>query len=114
MAVVYATDTKAAVLGVSPALIQRHGVVSGPVARAMAAGARKSFEADVGLATTGVAGPTELDGAPVGTVVVAVSGPLGEADRQIRLPGTRGNVRMLATSVALNLLRLYLLDALDR
>ena len=113
-AVVYATDTKPSVLGVDAALIEEHGVVSGPVARAMAAGARRAFDADIGLATTGVAGPTALDGVPVGTVVVAVSGPLGDADRQIRLPGNRDNVRILATSVALNLVRLYLLGAIDR
>jgi len=112
--VAYATDSKPSVLDVDPALIERHGVVSGPVARAMAAGARRVLEADVGLATTGVAGPAELDGKPVGSLVVAVSGPLGEVDREIRLPGERDNVRRLATTVALNLLRLYLLEALDR
>ena len=113
-AVVYATETKPSVLGVDAALISQYGVVSGPVARAMAAGARRAFGADVGLATTGVAGPTELDGVPVGTVVVAVSGPSGDAERQIRLPGDRATVRTLSTSVALNLVRLYLLGALDR
>jgi competence/damage-inducible protein CinA-like protein len=113
-AVVYATDAKTAVLDVDAAVVERHGVVSGAVAVAMAAGARSSFGADVGLATTGVAGPTELDGKPVGTLVAAVSGPLGDVAREIRLPGDRDNVRRLGTSVALNLLRLYLLDALDR
>ena len=109
----YATDSKRSVVDVDPELIERHGVVSGPVARAMAAGARRALEADVGLGTTGVAGPTELEGTPVGTVVVAVSGPLGDYDRRIRLPGERDNVRRLATSVALNLVRLYLLEALE-
>jgi competence/damage-inducible protein CinA-like protein len=112
-AIVYATDSKASALGVDPALISKHGVVSGPVARAMASRARELFDAEVGVATTGVAGPTELDGTPVGTVVVAVSGPLGEADRAIRLPGERETVRRLATTVALNLVRLYLIEALD-
>jgi nicotinamide-nucleotide amidase len=112
--VAYATDTKPSVLDVDPALIERYGVVSGPVARAMAAGTRRALDADVGLATTGVAGPASLEGRPVGTVVAAVSGPLGDVDREIRLPGDRDNVRRLATSVALNLLRLYLLDALER
>ncbi|MGH2785963.1 MAG: competence/damage-inducible protein A [Actinomycetota bacterium] len=109
----YATDAKSSALGVDPALIERHGVVSAAVARAMAAGARKAFDADVGLATTGVAGPTELDGKPVGTVVLAVSGPLGEFDRQVHLPGDRATIRRIASGAGLNLCRLYLLEALD-
>ena len=109
----YATDAKSAVLDVDPSLIEEHGVVSGPVARAMAAGARKSLDADVGIATTGVAGPTELDGKPVGTVVLAVSGPMGEFDREVHLPGDRSTIRRIASGAALNLCRLYLLEALD-
>ena len=112
--VAYATEAKPGVLGVDPSLIEEHGVVSGPVARAMAAGVRRVLEADVGLATTGVAGPTELDGVPVGTVVMAVSGPLGDYDREVRMPGDRANVRRLATTTGLNLVRLYLLEALER
>ena len=112
--VAYATDAKPSALDVPQELIDEHGVVSGPVARAMAAGARSLLGADVGLGTTGVAGPTELDGVPVGTVVIAVSGPNGEVDREVRLPGERDTVRRLATAAALNLVRLYLLDSLDR
>jgi len=112
--VAYATDAKPTTLGVDEELIEMHGVVSGPVARAMARGARAALDADVGLATTGVAGPTELDRVPVGTIVVAVSGPLGDADREVRLPGERHTIRRLATTTALNLLRLYLIEALDR
>ena len=109
----YATDAKSAVLDVDPSLIDEHGVVSGPVARAMAAGARKELDADVGIATTGVAGPTEFDGKPVGTVVLAVSGPMGEFDREVHLPGDRTTIRRIASGAALNLCRLYLLEALD-
>jgi nicotinamide-nucleotide amidase len=112
--VAYAADAKPSALGVDPALIDEHGVVSIPVARAMAAGVRGVMDADVGLATTGVAGPTSLEGKPVGTVVLAVSGPRGDAAREVQLPGSRDNVRRLATAGALNLLRLYLLDALER
>ena len=111
--VAYATEAKPRTLDVDEALISEHGVVSAPVARAMAAGARRALDADVGIATTGVAGPTELDGVPVGTVVLAVSGPLGDADRRLRLPGERDTVRRLATTSALNLLRLYLIEALE-
>jgi len=109
----YATDSKSSVLGVDQALIDEHGVVSGPVACAMAAGVREAMEADIGIATTGVAGPAELDGRPVGTVVLAVSGPLGDADREVHLPGDRATIRRIASGAALNLCRLYLLEALD-
>jgi len=109
----YATDAKSSVLGVDDSLIEEHGVVSGPVARAMAAGAREALDADIGIATTGVAGPTELDGRPVGTVVLAVSGPMGEFDREVHLPGDRSTIRRIASGAALNLCRLYLLEALD-
>ena len=109
----YATDAKSSVLDVDPALIEEHGVVSGPVARAMAAGARKALDADVAIATTGVAGPTELDGKPVGTVVLAVSGPMGDVDREVHLPGDRSTIRRIASGAAMNLCRLYLLEALD-
>lgn len=108
----YGTDSKQALLGVDRRLIDRHGVVSAQVAAAMAAGVRRELDADVGVATTGVAGPSSLDDVPVGTVVIAVAGPLGDAVREIHLPGDRANIRRLATAAALNLTRLYLLEAL--
>ncbi len=72
-AVTYQTPTKTALLGVPEELIATHGVVSAPVAEAMAKGAAKTFQADVTVATTGFAGPgggTEHE--PVGTVYIAV------------------------------------------
>ncbi|MFN2613345.1 MAG: competence/damage-inducible protein A [Actinomycetota bacterium] len=107
--VAYATDVKASVLDVPQETLDEHGPVSVPVAVAMAAGARARLGADVGVATTGVAGPAE-QGQPVGTVVVAVSGPLGDVARELRLPGDRNTIRTLATTAALNLARLYLLE----
>jgi len=107
----YATEVKEDVLDVSGWVLEEHGPVSAPVARAMAGGARDKLKADVAVAITGVAGPAE-QGRPIGTVVLAVMGPLGEAAREIRLPGDRNTVRTLATSAGLNLVRLYLLEAL--
>ncbi len=106
----YATEVKEDLLAVPAWVLDEHGPVSEPVARAMAAGARDRLKADVAVALTGVAGPTE-QGRPIGTVVVAVAGPLGEAAREVRLPGDRNTVRTLAVSAALNLVRLYLLEA---
>jgi competence/damage-inducible protein CinA-like protein len=106
----YATDVKEDVLAVPGWVLEEHGPVSEPVARAMASGARARLKADVAVALTGVAGPSE-QGRPVGTVVIAVAGPLGEVVREVRLPGDRNTVRTLAVSGGLNLVRLYLLEA---
>ena len=87
------------------------GVADGPVvtieaAAAMAEGARRVLGGDVGLATTGVAGPSEQEGRPVGTAVVGLALP-GSAPEavELRLPGDRERVRQLATISALNALR---------
>jgi nicotinamide-nucleotide amidase len=107
--VAYATDVKEDVLGVPGWVLEEHGPVSEPVARAMASGARDRLKVDVAVALTGVAGPSE-QGRPAGTVVIAVAGPLGEVAREVRLPGDRNTVRTLAVSGGLNLVRLYLLE----
>ncbi|HEU0104030.1 MAG TPA: competence/damage-inducible protein A [Mycobacteriales bacterium] len=103
--VVYATDAKATVAGVPDALLAEHGAVSEPTALALAVGARDRLGADWGVATTGVAGPDEQEGKPVGTVHVAVAGPTGQKARSVRVPGDRDRVRVLATTAALDLLR---------
>ncbi|HXG36056.1 MAG TPA: competence/damage-inducible protein A [Dehalococcoidia bacterium] len=67
----YVPETKIA-LGVSPELIDRHGVVSTEVAADMARAARETARADIGVGVTGVAGPDPLEDKPPGTVHVAV------------------------------------------
>ncbi len=70
----YSNAAKTELLGVSAALIEQHGAVSEPVARAMAAGAVAHSHAQVSLAVTGVAGPTGgSPSKPVGTVCFAWS-----------------------------------------
>lgn len=101
----YATDVKSSVLGVDPALIDRHGAVSAECAAAMARCATRLFGADWAAATTGVAGPTEQDGRPVGTVFVAVAGPAGESEvGALALSGDRAFIRRAAADAALELL----------
>ena len=99
----YATDLKASVLGVDSALLTRVGAVDGEVARQMAVGVRRLCGANIGIATTGVAGPDEQDGKPVGTVYVAVVGP--DLDRvsvvPARLSGNRAEIQAAATRLAL-------------
>jgi nicotinamide-nucleotide amidase len=106
--VVYATDLKESLAGVPGPLLDAHGAVSEATAAALAAGARDRLGADWGLATTGVAGPSEQDGQPVGTVFVAVAGPEGGEVRRLQLPGDRAQVRALSVTYALDLLRRHL------
>jgi nicotinamide-nucleotide amidase len=105
--VAYSNDAKVKLLGVPAELIERHGAVSDEVAEALAAGAIERFEADFGIGLTGVAGP---DGGtaekPVGHVCFCVMERDGDKIvRAIDLPGSRGDVRDRATTVALHLLR---------
>ena len=105
-AIVYATEAKAAALGVPAELLAERGAVDPDVALAMAAGARQRFGADYGLATTGVAGPAEQDGRPVGTVYVALTGPaIPDVVRAARFGGGRARIRRATVQLALDLLR---------
>jgi len=67
--VAYATEVKQSVLGLAPSILEH--VVSEPVAAAMASGAARVLSADIGVSTTGVAGPDSLDGQGPGTVWLA-------------------------------------------
>jgi nicotinamide-nucleotide amidase len=102
--VVYATDLKHALAGVDEKLLADRGPVDPDVARALATGARERCGADWGLATTGVAGPEPQDGVPVGLVYVAVSSAAGETVRELRLGGSRAEVRTDSVTAVLNLL----------
>jgi nicotinamide-nucleotide amidase len=100
----YATDLKAQVLGVDEGLLARAGAVDADVAEQMARGVRALMGTTYGLATTGVAGPDEADGKPVGTVYVAVAGPGSSRVRALSLPGDRGQVRAQSVLAVLGLL----------
>ncbi len=102
--VAYATDVKASVLGVDPVLLERVGAVHGTVAAQLAEGVRRVLGTDLGVSTTGVAGPDPADGQPVGTVFVGVSGPGGTAVEQHAFTGDRAAVRRDSVAAALDLL----------
>jgi nicotinamide-nucleotide amidase len=101
--VAYATDLKATLLGVDAALLAARGPVDPEVAMAMAEGVRRRLGADVGLATTGVAGPDPQDGHVPGTVHVAVAAPTTTRVRSMLLAGGRGEVRAGARAAVLAL-----------
>ena len=107
----YATDVKFDVLGVPEG-----PVVSLEAAAAMAAGARRVLGADVGIGVTGVAGPDEQEGHPVGTVFVGIDlGPLGgdvgPESFHVPLFGDRLQIRQFTVITAMNALRLKLLSS---
>ena len=102
--VAYATDLKAAVLGVPDDLLERRGAVDPAVAEAMAEGARSRMWTTVGVATTGVAGPDPADGKDVGTVYIAVAGPVKTTSRALALAGTRDAIRLATVESVLDLL----------
>lgn len=100
----YATDLKERLLKVEPDALAG-GVVSARTALEMAEGARRTLGVDVGVATTGSAGPTPTE-EPVGVVYVGVATPEGTAARRLRMPGDRERVRIYAATAALHLARL--------
>ncbi len=100
----YASDVKHDVLGVPIG-----PVISEAAAEAMADGACRVLGADVSVAVTGVGGPTEQEGQPVGTVWIATCIDGEAAALSLRLPGDRERVRQFATISVLNLLRQRLL-----
>jgi len=102
----YAIDVKADLLGVDADRLAEAGAVDAGVAAQMAAGVRRLLGADVGLATTGVAGPGPSDGMPAGTVFVAACGPWrsGPQTRALALEGGRDEVRSATVDAVLDLL----------
>ena len=107
-AVCYTAQAKIEVLGVSQATIDGPGVVSEACARAMAAGARRIFSADIGIATTGVAGPEPHGGEPPGRVWLALDAEERTHARGMRLPGDREQVQRWTEEAALDLVRRFL------
>lgn len=105
----YASDVKTSVLGVPDG-----PVVSETAAQAMAAGARRVLDADVGVAVTGVAGPDPQEGVEAGTVYVGLdlgdlAGDHGPEAFKVNLPGDRLQVREFSVITAMSALRTRLL-----
>lgn len=106
--VAYATDLKASLLGVSAELLAASGPVNPRVAEQMALGVRERCGADVGLATTGVAGPDGQDGHPPGEVWIGLATATGARSRRLDLIGDRSAVRQGAVNAALGELHVLL------
>jgi nicotinamide-nucleotide amidase len=105
-AIVYSDELKNAFAGVPPEMIAEHGAVSDEVARALATGIRLRTGATLGLAVTGIAGPTgATEEKPVGLVYIALSSAEKVESLEKNFRGDRNRVREWTTQQALDLLR---------
>lgn len=107
--VAYATPVKNTVLGVDADLLAAHGPVHPQVALQMADGVRRVVrvdgrDADVGISTTGIAGPDSPDGQPVGTVHVGVVTPAASRTMAFHFVGDRESIRAQTVAAALETL----------
>ena len=103
--ITYIEDTKIALAGVAPQLLDAVGPVAEPTARALAVGARQRCAATWGVGLTGVAGPEPHGGHPVGTVFVGLAGPIDTEVAHLALTGSRWQIRLAAVHEALARLR---------
>ncbi len=102
----YASEVKFELLGVPEG-----PVVSEAAAAAMAVGAQRVLGSSVALALTGVAGPSEQDGMPVGTLCVGIAIGDDVTTRTFRLPGQRDQMRQMSVITALDWLRRVLVGS---
>ena len=101
----YTNEVKHRILGVPQNILDQHGAVSEPVARAMAEGVRKLLEADVAVSVTGLAGPGGDEyGNPVGTVFVGYSDAHLTEVKRFLFSGDRESIRKQTAEEALKLI----------
>ncbi len=106
----YANLAKEKMIGVKSESLIQHGAVSQEVAVEMAEGVRKNIGADLGLSTTGIAGPGGgTEEKPVGLVYIALAHPGGVIVEKKQFSGNRESIRNMTVETALNILRLYLI-----
>jgi len=112
-AIAYSDRSKTALADVPSYLLEEHGAVSDPVARALAEGIRRRTGSTLALAITGIAGPAAIahgpDAAkPVGLVYIALTDGEDTQVKQLHITGDRERVRLWSTQHALEMLRHYL------
>jgi nicotinamide-nucleotide amidase len=109
--IAYDNRLKVELLGVPQTLIDSHGAVSAEVAEAMAVGCRTRLRTDLAVSTVGVAGPGDLGpDRPAGLVYVALAWSGGVSSVRFSWAGSRAEVQRRTAKLALNRVRLHLLD----
>mgnify|MGYP003898363881 FL=1 len=107
----YANEVKQNLIDVNETSLQSHGAVSELVAKEMAEGVRKRFGSDIGLATTGIAGPGGgTTTKPVGLVYIALAHRKGVLVEKKQFSGNRQSIRNMTVESALNMLRIFLME----
>lgn len=111
--VVYSKDAKEKILGINKDLL-KDGAVNEKVAVEMAESVRKLFSTDIGVSTTGIAGPG-LGGEKhaAGTVCIGIAYNGGSRSWTRKLPGARDYVRNAGATAAINAVRLFLIDDIE-
>lgn len=112
--IAYSNAVKHALLGVQQTTLDQRGAVSDRCALEMARGVRSALQTDVGISSTGIAGPGGATARkPVGLVYIAVSTPGGEAVRELRLNGDRQQIMRESAQLALSLANSMFDDGAD-
>jgi PncC family amidohydrolase len=104
----YHNRIKVSEVGVPAALLTKHGPVSKEVALSLAENIRKKFKSEIGLATTGLAGPKTEEGLHPGLIYLALANHTGCEFKEVHLTGTRNEIRKKAAQVCLGMLWLHL------
>ena len=109
--VVYSNQAKVQLLNIPEDVIEKHGAVSEPVAQLIAQQVREHSGARFGLAVTGIAGPTGgSPEKPVGTVFIGISSAAGNEVKKYRFYGSREQIKLMTSQMALSNLRLFILQ----
>lgn len=109
--VTYSDESKIELLGVAPEVIEKKGAVSEETAVQMAEGIKRTSGCDMGLSTTGIAGPTGgTPTKPVGLVYIAISDSFGTSVKKLQFRGDRDRIKKQTAQTALNLIRIRLND----
>jgi nicotinamide-nucleotide amidase len=108
--VAYSNQAKETLLSVTHAILERYGPISREIAERMATGVREKSKATIGIATTGIAGPTGgTPENPVGRVFIALATEALREVKQYDLSGDRHGIKLMASELALDRVRRYLL-----
>lgn len=106
----YSNESKIEILEVPKELIESVGAVSAEVVEAMAEGIRKLAHSDIGIAISGIAGPGGgTEAKPVGTVFIGISHEKGVSSRRFQFKGTREEIKLISSEVALDRIRKFIL-----